>query len=160
MRQVLFPAILQVLTNFRMRNKYIIIGGLVIAAAIGLIAFRLKNNPAAKLDAQASVKSSRNYQNFTPELFTSELATGKKVVIFFYADWCPDCRAADENFKSKSELIPTDVSLLKIEYGSNKELERKYGVFSRHTFVQVDNNGKQVTKWISGDVDQLKKNIK
>ncbi len=142
-----------------MRNKYTIIGIVVILAAIGFVAYKLKAAPQAKLDAQASVNPGA-YQNFTEELFQSELASGKKVVIFFYAPWCPECRLADEAFKSKTNLIPTNVSLLKLDFGSNKEIEKRYGVFSRHTFVQVDSSGEQVTKWISGDVELLRKNIK
>lgn len=103
---------------------------------------------------------SGSYKDYSESTVTSEQQAGNKVVLFFHAPWCPFCRTADAAFKANAEKIPAGVTVLKIDYDSNTELKTKYGVTTQHTFVQIDNNGSLVTKWVSGDVDALTKNIK
>ena len=70
-------------------------------------------------------------------------------VLFFHAKWCPSCVAADRNFKWESSLsINSDI--IKVDYDSNAELKKKYGVTSQHTFVRVDANGNLVKKITGG----------
>jgi thiol-disulfide isomerase/thioredoxin len=100
------------------------------------------------------------YQDYSPARVQSEQAQGKKVVLFFHADWCPYCRTADAAFKANLNQIPNDVTVLKLDYDSNTELRTQYGVTTQHTFVQIDSEGRQVAKWIGGDIDNLNKFIK
>ena len=41
-----------------------------------------------------------------------------------------------------------------------KDLAKKYGITYQHTFVQVDAQGKELTKWNGGQTDELVTNIK
>ncbi len=108
----------------------------------------------------AMMKKSGSYKDYSENAVSSEQQAGNKVVLFFHAPWCPFCRAADAAFKANPEKIPANVTVLKTDYDSNTELKTKYGVTTQHTFVQIDNSGNQVTKWVSGDIDTLIKNIK
>jgi thiol-disulfide isomerase/thioredoxin len=101
-----------------------------------------------------------NYGDYSPDTVATEQRAGHKVVLFFHAPWCPFCRAADVAFKEKASQIPAGVTVLKIDYDSNKELRTKYGITYQHTFVQIDNNGELVSKWNGGDVDNLIKYLK
>lgn len=101
-----------------------------------------------------------SYKNFSEATLASEQASGNKVVLFFYASWCPFCQAADAAFQSKTADIPTGITILKTDYDSQKALKTKYGVTTQHTFVQIDNNGNQIAKWVSGDLTELKANLK
>lgn len=101
-----------------------------------------------------------SYKTYSPETVKNEQAAGNKVVLFFYASWCPYCQAADKAFNENLEKIPAGVTLLKTDYDSNKDLKTKYGVTYQHTFVQIDNNGNQITKWNGGDIDNLIKYLK
>lgn len=101
-----------------------------------------------------------SYKEYSPQTLTSEQSAGNKVVLFFYAPWCPYCIAADKAFKQNLDKIPAGVTLLKIDYDSNKDLKNKYGVTTQHTFVQIDDKQEKVTLWVSGDVELLQKNIK
>lgn len=100
------------------------------------------------------------YKDYSATLATSESALGRKVVLFFYAPWCPFCQAADKAFIAEANNIPENITLLKTSYDNEKELKAKYGVTYQHTFVQIDAQGNAVTKWVSGDVELLKKNLK
>lgn len=101
-----------------------------------------------------------SYKEYSPALAQSETAAGNKVVLFFHAPWCPFCKSADSAFKTSLDKIPKGVAVLKTDYDSNLDLRKKYAVTYQHTFVQIDANGNQITKWASGDIDMLIKNIK
>ena len=87
-------------------------------------------------------------------------------VLFFFANWCPTCKIADESLKENADRIPKDVEIIKVNYNdsdtdnSEEELARKYGITYQHTFVQIDENGNEVTKWNGGGIDELLSNIK
>lgn len=100
------------------------------------------------------------YKDYSAATVSAEQAEGQKVVLFFHAPWCPFCRAADSAFQAKLDQVPDGVTILKTDYDSNTELKQKYGVTYQHTFVQIDNDGNQVTKWSGGDIDSLVANLK
>lgn len=67
------------------------------------------------------------------------------VILFFNANWCPTCVAANKNFSGSTP--PDGLTVLKVDYDDSTELKRKYGVTYQHTFVQVDKTGKLIKKW-------------
>ena len=73
-----------------------------------------------------------------------------KAVIFFHASWCPLCKEAESDLKANWDKVPADVTILKTDYDTAKELKTKYGVVSQDTWVQVDSQEKELTKWNSG----------
>ncbi len=54
------------------------------------------------------------------------------------------------NIEESAASIPSTLTILKANYDSEKELKKKYGVTSQHTFVQVDTNGIMIKKWSGG----------
>ena len=94
---------------------------------------------------EAMMKVSGQYEAYEP----SKLALAAKgpVVLFFHASWCPTCKAADADIMTNLAAIPANITILKVDYDSNPELKKKYGVTYQHTFVQVDANGVMLKKW-------------
>ncbi len=90
----------------------------------------------------------------------------KRRVLYFYATWCPSCKAANEDFTANPNQIPEDVVVIRTNYNDpntdqeEKDLAKKYGITYQHTFVQIDAQGNQITKWNGGDTDELIANIK
>lgn len=72
-------------------------------------------------------------------------ADGHPVVLFFHADWCPDCRATEESLTT--EGVPEGLTVVKVDYDSMTDLRQQYGVVQQHTFVQVDADGEEITTW-------------
>jgi thiol-disulfide isomerase/thioredoxin len=68
-------------------------------------------------------------------------------VIFFHAPWCPQCRELDKSIKAGS--IPPDVTIFKVDYDSNQDLRKKYGVTIQTTLVKVDDTGALVKKYVA-----------
>lgn len=76
------------------------------------------------------------------------------IVLFFHANWCPACVSIDKNISSNT--IPSDLTLLKVDYDNSDDLKTKYGVLSQTTFVQVDNEWNMIKKWVSArDLDDI-----
>lgn len=100
------------------------------------------------------------YTDYSAEALNEAFKNNGRVVLFFHAKWCPFCKEADKAFSSRAAEIPTGVTVLKTDYDTQKELKTKYGVTYQHTFVQVDSNKNQVTKWNGGDIEELIKNLK
>ena len=93
-------------------------------------------------------------------------ASDKRRVLYFYATWCPSCKQANEDFTANPNKIPEDVVVIRTNYNDpdtdqeEKDLAKKYGITYQHTFVQVDAQGKELTKWNGGQTDELVTNIK
>lgn len=66
-------------------------------------------------------------------------------ILFFYAPWCPECRAFDMAIKSGD--VPNGVQILKVDYDSSQALRQTYGVTIQTTFVRVDTNGAKQALW-------------
>ncbi len=76
------------------------------------------------------------------------LGKTENTVVFFHANWCPSCRAADAGITWG--IVPENLTILKADYDSETELKKKYGVTSQHTFVLVDAQGELIKKWAGG----------
>lgn len=98
--------------------------------------------------AQDKMMAGGQYMPYDP----AKLAFAKegKVVLFFNASWCPQCRAIDKDLKESLGDIPKDLLILSVDYDSMKDLKKRYDVTTQHTFVQVDASGTELTKWVGG----------
>ena len=67
------------------------------------------------------------------------------VVLFFNATWCPTCQEATKNLEAAD--FPEGLTVVSVDYDSNLDLRKKYGVTTQHTFVAIKPNGDQIKKW-------------
>ncbi len=83
----------------------------------------------------------------TKEQYQSQMAAreGTKVVYFFHASWCPTCRATEAAIARDG--IPPGLTVVKVDYDSETDLRKEYGVTTQHTFVQVGPDGAELAKW-------------
>ena len=75
-----------------------------------------------------------------------------KTILFFYAPWCSECRAFEEAIQK--EGVPAGTQILKVDYDSNQELRKKYGVTLQTTFVRVDKSGAKQKLWVGYGKDK------
>ena len=115
-------------------------------------------------DKMMADKSASRYVEYSKAAL--DQATNNRRVLYFYANWCPICKPADADFKANSSKIPTDVTVIRVNYNDSdtdqeeKDLAKKYAIIYQHTFVQIDGQGKEVTKWNGGQTAELLANIK
>jgi thiol-disulfide isomerase/thioredoxin len=86
------------------------------------------------------------YEEYSEETFNQ--AEGRRV-LFFYAPWCPQCRALDASIRESN--VPDGVVIFKVDYDSNQAMRQKYGVTIQTTLVEVDTNGNEVKKYVAYD---------
>ena len=91
---------------------------------------------------EVMIKNPGKYVDYTP---AEVAATQGTKVLFFHATWCPNCKASNEGLLS--ETAPDGLSVFKVDYDTNEDLRKKYGVLTQTTFVQIDDNGDLINKW-------------
>lgn len=79
---------------------------------------------------------SGGYVEYTPQLIAQTPGTK---ILFFHAEWCPQCRQLDSDLESTG--VPAGVTVMKVDYDSSRDLRQKYGVTQQTTLVRVDDNG-------------------
>lgn len=92
-----------------------------------------------------SEMSSGAYEEYSEEKLVR--AENGDVVLFFHASWCPSCRGLNADLEQNLESIPSELSILKLNYDTETDLKKKYGVTYQHTLVQVDKDGNLIKKW-------------
>lgn len=124
----------------------------------------MEKGDTTKQDGATMKKDGARYVEYSKTDFDG--VANKRRVLYFYASWCPICRPTDAEFKANGGKIPEDVVVLRVNYNDpdtdqeEKDLAKKYAVTYQHTFVQVDGQGKDVTKWNGGAIDKLLSSIK
>jgi thiol-disulfide isomerase/thioredoxin len=74
-----------------------------------------------------------------------------RVVLFFHAKWCPDCRRTEDNLTSDPASIPKDLTVVQVDFDTQDALRSRYGVTQQWTFVSVDSEGAELKKWTGTD---------
>jgi hypothetical protein len=121
-------------------------------------------------DAMSSAKSpssatshsdsaSQSYITYDQYQASKDKYADSKVVLFFNAKWCPDCRAINEALTSDPGKIPAKTTVVSVDYDQHTDLRQRYGVTTQHTFVQIDTNGEKTSQWVSTSVDALLKEL-
>lgn len=98
---------------------------------------------------QAATIEGRYLPYTEAELAGSEYQTN---VLFFYAAWCPECRAFDEAIKASE--IPDGVQILQVDYDAATDLRQQYGVTLQSTFVSVTADGAAQATWVGYGKDK------
>lgn len=67
-------------------------------------------------------------------------------VLFFYATWCPKCRALDEDITANT--VPDGMTIFKVDFDTELELRQRYGVTLQTTIVYVGDDGDVLAKGV------------
>lgn len=102
-------------------------------------------SPSTSPSVTAEVMTAGAY--LTRAEYQSQMAerAGTKVVYFFHASWCPTCRATEKAIEEDG--IPAGLTVVKVDFDSETDLRKTYGITQQHTFVQVDEDGHELAKW-------------
>lgn len=151
-------------------KAFLIVLAVVVVGGAGYFIYRQKMMPAVtpvmkedKMMADDATMEGSTYVEYEDGVLKQY--ADQKRVLFFYANWCPTCRPADQEFKAEVDQIPADVTLIRVNYNdsdtdANEEaLANQYDVTYQHTFVQIDPSGDEIAKWNGGGMDELLGNI-
>lgn len=77
-------------------------------------------------------------------------------VLKFYADYCVPCKAVGLNLKNAN--LP--IEIMEVDVEENEDMIVEYGIRSVPVTVLLDDEGKEVRRWVGVfDVNELKKMI-
>lgn len=105
--------------------------------------------PSEDVTVKEQLKSGR-YESYSTEKFSE--SGYSQTVLFFYAAWCPECRAFKQAINSSD--IPEGTQVLEVNYDNSNYLKKLHGVTLQSTFVKVDVSGNQVSKWVGYGKDK------
>lgn len=88
---------------------------------------------------------------FTAALLAQAQASNQPVVLHFHADWCPTCRAQEKVLQSLKSESGLDMTVLVVNYDTEKELKKRFNVRAQSTFVVL--RGQQEWARLVGDTD-------
>lgn len=81
--------------------------------------------------------------------------SGKPVLVFIHADWCPTCRAQDAVLE---KLLPADefktITTLKVDFDTQQPVVKAFGVRYQSTLI-VFKGGKEVAR-VTGETDRAR----
>jgi thiol-disulfide isomerase/thioredoxin len=100
---------------------------------------------AKEMEEAGVVSTPGTYGAYDPAKLVK--AAEGQVVLFFHANWCPECVRLNKDITENLAGIPSLLTILKVDYDNSSELKKKYGVTHQHTMVQVDANGNLLKKW-------------
>lgn len=137
----------------------IIVLGVIVAAIAGLLFVSSSQKPDNQSESGQVTQFAPNYAEYSPATLAKAKESGR-TLLFFWAPWCGTCAFLDDELKKRSSELPSDLTILRANYDTERELKNKYSVVFQHTLVQVDKDGNEIKKWIGGGVDLLKKQLK
>ena len=84
---------------------------------------------------------------FTTEADAQRLAKTQTVVYFFAATWCPTCQATYKDLQSHVRTIPSNLTLVFVNYDKSFDLKKKYGITVQHSYVVIGPQGEKRKTW-------------
>ena len=90
---------------------------------------------AAFLVAAASLAHAFEVRPYSAQALADAEKAGQPVALHFHADWCPTCRAQDRTLDAMKGEKGLDLTLLKVNYDSEKDLRTRFGVRTQSTMV-------------------------
>lgn len=86
----------------------------------------------------------------TEEQFHALTKSQGRVIIEFYADWCPDCRRIEPHFPAWEEKYKDIFTMARANRDDMPDIAEKLEILGIPTFLVFD-NGKEVNRLYSGD---------
>lgn len=114
--------------------------------------------PPAPALAQEATAARATVVEYAGEADLAARAAKGKTVVFFFASWCPNCRATVTELNARWGDVSPGLTLVIADYDKETALKKRFGVTYQDTFVLIDGSAKVVKAWNGGGVDGLNRN--
>ncbi|MBI4175950.1 MAG: thioredoxin family protein [Candidatus Aenigmarchaeota archaeon] len=111
--------------------------------------------------------STTKYLKFDKAAYEKALADKKAVYLYFYANWCPICRAERPNIlQAFNELSEPEAVGFEVHFNDNEltpdqeAMARQFGVAYQHTTIIIGKDGKETFRSLNPiSEDEIKQEI-
>jgi thiol-disulfide isomerase/thioredoxin len=100
--------------------------------------------PVTEAIPETTTTKAGTYVPYSPSVI--QQTPGTKI-LFFHANWCPQCRKLEASIKNSS--LPGNTTIIKVDYDDSSNLKKKYGVTIQTTLVKVSDDGTLLEKYIA-----------
>lgn len=100
-----------------------------------------------------------SYIDYSEAMLVNTRAKGRSILFFAATNWCQTCSQLEDEIVERIQDVPRDVTILKVDYDNDTAMNNKYGVTTQHTLIVLDSDGKEVTRWVGGGLDNLLEKI-
>jgi len=91
---------------------------------------------------------------FTTLEAAEAFAVKHPTVLFFAANWCPDCQADLKDINANGDRLG-DTVIVVANFDTETAVRTKYAVTAMDTYVQIDASGARKAIWTGGGVDGI-----
>lgn len=141
-------------------KKQFLLPGIAIILLLGIAFIAVSNQGQNSGNETISQeKGSSQYITYSESNLAKAQKSGR-AVLYFWASWCPTCKVLDAELKERGNELPSDVTILQVNYDTEDELKKRYGITQQHTLVQIDKDGNEIQKWIGGGIETIKQQLK
>lgn len=93
------------------------------------------------------------YISYTAAQYQKALAEKRPVVLYFWASWCPICRADEPLIKARIEGSDLPIAGFRVDFDTQDDLKRQFRIPYQHTTVMLGVDGQESTRF-TGPVDE------
>lgn len=108
---------------------------------------------AAALVGSAAIAHALDIKPYSADALASAEKAGQPVALHFRADWCPTCRAQDKALQSLKSEKGLDITVLSVNYDTEKDMKRRFKINSQSTLVVL--KGDKESARLVGDTSSL-----
>lgn len=108
---------------------------------------------AAALVGSAALAHALDIKPYSADALATAEKAGQPVALHFRADWCPTCRAQDKALQSLKTEKGLDITVLSVNYDTEKDLKRRFKINTQSTFVVL--KGEKESARLVGDTSSL-----
>lgn len=137
---------------------------LILLVTFLMSGFIFLNKDAATMKSQSvgqkeALFDVANYVEYSETNLTAAKLRGKTLLFFAATKWCQSCSQLEKEILSRATQIPTNITILKVDYDNSTQLNTQYGVTSQHTLILLNQSGNEEKRWLGGDFDMLLQNL-
>jgi len=107
----------------------------------------------SNVNGQTSKVAQPYYIAYTADVAADAQAEGRPVVYYFWAAWCPICKAEEPTLKAWIESSEHPIAGFRVNYDTESALKAKFKVPYQHTTIFLNANGEEVERF-SGPVTE------
>lgn len=108
---------------------------------------------SALLLVGASMAHALEIKPYSSDALAAAEKAGQPVALHFHADWCPTCRAQDKALQSLKAEKGLDITVLTVNYDTEKDMKRRFKVNAQSTFIVL--KGQKESARLVGDTSSL-----